>query len=59
VLAVLLAAVAAASVAGTDSPRNPDRPPSQDFSHVDTTFDPVAGTWSVAYTLFGPPSSAA
>jgi hypothetical protein len=37
-------------------------PPSQDFSHVShvsSTTDPATGTWSVAYTFYGAPTSAA
>jgi hypothetical protein len=57
-LAVLvLAPSAQAATAETDSPRDPSLPPSQDFSHVASTFDPAAGSWSVAYTFYGPPSN--
>jgi hypothetical protein len=60
VLAVLVLAPAAlADTTSTDSPRDPSRPPSQDFSHVSSTIDPATGTWSVAYTFYGPPTSAA
>jgi hypothetical protein len=60
VLAVLVLAPAAlADTTSTDSPRDPSVAPSQDFSHVSTTIDPAAGTWSVAYTFYGPPSSSA
>jgi hypothetical protein len=58
VLAMLLLAPAArAETAATDDPREAALPASQDFSHVSTTFDPASGTWSVAYTLYGAPSS--
>jgi hypothetical protein len=58
VLALLLLAPAAkAETAATDDPREPGLPASQDFSHVSTTIDPSTGTWSVAYTLYGAPSS--
>jgi hypothetical protein len=50
---------ALADTTSTDSPRDPTRPPSQDFSHVSSTIDPATGTWSVAYTFYGPPTSAA
>src|SRR5262249_14882818 len=30
-----------------------------DFSHVSSTLDPDTGTWSVAFTFFGPPTAAA
>jgi hypothetical protein len=60
VLALLvLAPAAGADTTSTDSPRDPSLPPSQDFSHVSSTIDPVTGTWSVAYTFFGAPTSAA
>jgi hypothetical protein len=64
VVVALLAALAFAPAAqadttSTDSPRDPGLPPSQDFSHVSSTFDPATGTWSVAYTFFGPPTAAA
>ena len=60
VLAVLaLAPAALADTTSTDSPRDPGLPPSQDFKHVSSTFDPATGTWSVAYTFYGPPSSSA
>jgi hypothetical protein len=60
VLAVLVLAPAAlADTTSTDSPRDPSLPASQDFSHVSTTIDPATGTWSVAYTFYGPPSAAA
>jgi hypothetical protein len=60
VVAVLVLAPAAlADTTQTDSPRDPNRPPSQDFSHVSSTIDPATGTWSVAYTFYGPPTPAA
>jgi hypothetical protein len=58
VLAVLVLAPAArAATVSTDGARDPSLPPSQDFSHIASTVDPVTGTWSVAYTFFGPPSA--
>src|SRR5262245_48772374 len=57
--ALVLAPAAHAGTTETDSPRNPDLPPSQDFSHVSSTLDPDSGTWSVVYTFFGPPTAAA
>jgi hypothetical protein len=57
--ALVLAPAARAATTSTDSPRDPSLPPSQDFSHIDATIDPATGTWSVAYTFYGPPSAAA
>ncbi|MDA0160831.1 hypothetical protein OM076_11195 [Solirubrobacter ginsenosidimutans] len=54
---LVLAPAARAATASTDSPRDPGLPASQDFSHIDSTIDPVTGTWSVAYTFYGPPSA--
>jgi hypothetical protein len=60
VLAVLVLAPAAlAETTSTDSPRDPSLPPSQDFSHVSSTIDPATGTWSVAYTFYGPLTASA
>jgi hypothetical protein len=56
--ALVLAPAAHADTTSTDSPRDPNLPPSQDFSHVSSSFEPASGTWSVAYTFFGPPTSA-
>jgi len=52
-LVALLAALAFAPAAqadttSTDSPRDRSLPPSQDFSHVSSSFDPATGAWSVA-----------
>jgi len=59
VAALVLAPTARADTTSTDSPRDPSLAASQDFSHVSSTLDPVAGTWSVAFTFYGAPSSAA
>ena len=53
----LFAPAARAGTTSTDSARDPSVPPSQDFSHVESTIDPDTGTWSVAYTFYGPPSA--
>jgi hypothetical protein len=55
----LAPAAALGQTVSTDSARDPNLPPSQDFSHVSSTIDPATGTWSVAYTFYGPPSSSA
>ncbi|HEY6887741.1 MAG TPA: hypothetical protein VI300_08180 [Solirubrobacter sp.] len=54
---VLAPGQARAATVSTDSPRDASLPPSQDFSHIESTVDPVTGTWSVAYTFYGPPSA--
>jgi hypothetical protein len=63
VLAVLaslaLAPAALADTATSDSPRDPGLPASQDLSNVTSTIDPAAGTWTIAFTLYGAPSSSA
>ena len=56
---LVLVPTARAATTSTDSPRDPTLPPSQDFSHIDATIDPATGTWSVAYTFYGPPSAQA
>src|SRR5690348_6036367 len=57
VAALALAPVAHGAGVSTESARDPSLPPSQDFSHVESTIDPSTGTWSVAYTFHGPPSA--
>ena len=59
VVVVVLAPAALADTTSSDSPRDPQLPPSQDFSHVSTTILPATGTWSVAYTFYGPSTTAA
>src|SRR5262249_33694570 len=59
VAALALAQAAPALTASTDSARDPGVPAAQDFSHVASTFDPVTGTWTVAYTFYAAPSAAA
>jgi hypothetical protein len=54
---LVLAPAASADTTSTDSARDAGLPPSQDFSHVSSTLDPVTGTWSVAFTFYGPPSA--
>jgi hypothetical protein len=54
---LVLAPAARAATTSTDSARDPALPPSQDFSHIESTIDPATGTWSVAYTFYGPPSA--
>ncbi|WP_028066969.1 hypothetical protein [Solirubrobacter soli] len=52
-----LAPAAIAETTSTDSPRDATLPASQDFSQITSTIDPVTGTWTVAYTFYGPPSA--
>lgn len=57
VAVLALAPAALADTVSTDSARDLSLPASQDFSHVSSTVDPATGTWSVAYTFYGPPSA--
>src|SRR3954469_5314034 len=56
-LMLAVAPAALAETTSTDSARDPSLPPSQDFSHISSTLDPDTGTWTVAYTFYGPPST--
>jgi hypothetical protein len=55
-LALAPAAQADVFTAAADSPQG-DLPHSQDIRNVQSTYDSSAGTWSVAVTLYGPPST--
>jgi hypothetical protein len=57
VAVLVLAPAAQAETTSTDSPRDDNLPPSQDFSHISSTLDPDTGTWTVVYTLYGPPTA--
>jgi hypothetical protein len=57
VATLALAPSAIAETTSTDSARDATLPASQDFSHIASTIDPATGTWTVAYTFYGPPSA--